>query len=546
MKRDLTGMAAASYDLLIVGGGIYGIALAREAALNGFSVALVEKDDFCGAASASSLKTIHGGLRYLQQMDLFRFFESVRERRFFFRAAPHEVGLLPCAMPTRGHAMKGPEVMRCGLLLNDILSAARNRGVAPAQYMGGGRVVTRAEWLAMAPALDDPRYNGAACWYDGQAFNTERLALDMLKAAVAAGAAVANYAEAVALERRDGAIVGAQVRDRLDDAACVLRARCTVLCGGTWVRELLGATPGSLTCPQYQPALGFNLVLRKLLIPNLAVGLTSATGRLLFLVPWRGRTVAGTYYRLHEGSCDSMRVTGGDVDTFLADLNSAYPPARLTRDDVTMVQAGVLPCDGLDRKGEPAILRHYRIVDHARTDNTPGLVTMVGVKYTTARDIAARVVRQLAPRLGARRPLLQTDAIPLPGGESHDRQKLVEQAIRLGAMRESAEDMARHYGAGLTEVLGLCRQHPSLVLPLSAGTVVTGAEVVHASRHEWVGHLSDVVMRRTALGSAGRPDDAALTACATLVARELGWDPERKERELAAVRATPCWGPFNE
>jgi glycerol-3-phosphate dehydrogenase len=543
MKRTSRSLSDREFDLVIAGGGIYGVALAREAALNGLSVAVMDKGDFCAEASANSLKIIHGGLRYLQQADLPRFVESVRERRFFLRAAPHLVEVISCAMPTRGHLMKSRAVMSCGLLLNDLLSWNRNVGVPGTNRMGRGSVVSRADWLRIAPDLDDPRFTGAARWFDGMAYSTERLALALLESAVEAGAEAANYAEVTGFEAAGHAIAGVRVRDRLAGGEFTVRARHTIACGGAWVRELLGTSPRPLSCPAYQPALAMNVILKRQLVADTALGLMCGAGRLLFLVPWRGRTLAGTYYRLHEGPCDEMRVTGRDVDAFLRDLNSAYPSARLGRDDVAMVHAGLLPCSGLDAKGEPAILRHYRVVDHARADAVPGLTTILGVKYTTARDVAARVLAPIAARLGKSR-LISTDRFSLPGGEKQDCGALVAELRGAGIPGESARELARHHGARAGQVASLGLENPAWRECLGPATTVIGAEVVHAARNERVGRLSDVVLRRTALGAAGRPDAASLGACAALVAAEMGWDAARADRELNAVRATPLWGPF--
>ena len=153
MKRDISQLAQKEYDILVVGGGIYGATLAREAALNGLSVAVVDKGDFCAATSANSLKIIHGGIRYLQQFDVPRLRQSVRERRILMRIAPHLVHPLPCAMPTHGHMMKSREILFLGLLANDCLSWDRNRGLSPAQSIPRGRIGSRAEWLSLVPDM---------------------------------------------------------------------------------------------------------------------------------------------------------------------------------------------------------------------------------------------------------------------------------------------------------------------------------------------------------------------------------------------------------
>ncbi len=202
MQRQLDSLNNQPFDLLVIGGGIYGAALAREAATRGLKTALVEQADFCSGSSANSLKIIHGGLRYLQQADLPRVFESIRERSILLQTAPHLVSPMPCLMPTRGLAMKSRPVMAAGMLANDILSCRRNRRLDPLRRIPNGGTLSRREILEIAPSLRDTPVTGAARWVDGLAYDTERLVVGMIKAAAAAGTVVANHVRVQSCGRR--------------------------------------------------------------------------------------------------------------------------------------------------------------------------------------------------------------------------------------------------------------------------------------------------------------------------------------------------------
>ncbi|HQN80621.1 MAG TPA: FAD-dependent oxidoreductase, partial [Kiritimatiellia bacterium] len=262
MKRNLDELQAGPHDLLIVGGGIYGAALAREAASRGLKTALVEQADFCSGSSANSLKIIHGGLRYLQQADLPRVFESIGERSTVLRTAPHLVAPAPCLMPTRGILMKSRWVMACGLGVNDILSCRRNRHLDPTRRIPNGRTLSRRDCLEILPMLRTTGTTGAAQWYDGLAHDTERLAIGMLKAATRAGATAANYVKVRRLLLEGDRVTGAAVEDRLGGGTFDIRAGLVINAAGPWIEQVLAGIgrPVANTAPHL--ALGMNLVIQ--------------------------------------------------------------------------------------------------------------------------------------------------------------------------------------------------------------------------------------------------------------------------------------------
>lgn len=543
MKRNLFGDEKKEYDLLIIGGGIHGATLAREAALAGFSVALLEKGDFCSATSANSLKILHGGIRYLQQANLPRVRQSVQERRRMLQLAPHLVDPLACAMPTHGLLMKSREAMRCGLLAYDLLSFDRNRGVAPAKHIPACRIGSREEWRAIAPDAANPRYTGAAFWHDACAHSTERLGWTFVEAARSAGADVANYVEVTGFQRLGRDVTGVTAVDRITGRPLTLSARITVNNTGPWAKETLGLLGDKVTLPSYRCAVAMNVVLRRQLIPSHAVGLTAGKAgwkndRLFFFVPWRNRTMVGTFLRPHEGSPDTLKVTQEDIRAFLANLNLAYPDARLEPADVAFIHAGLMPAEDkpVEPGAEPNLLNRFQILDHAEADGIRGLMTVLGVKWTTARDVAQRTLRVLRAKLGQ-----PPAGRPVPDNPVPDLNALADEMVKSGVPEASARHLARHYGIRCRDVVRTAGHDPSLLLPLGEGTHVTGAEALHAVREEMAVTLADVALRRTDLGTAGRPAPAVLRKTAAIMAGELGWDADRLDREMAALAALPCW-----
>ena len=238
MRRDLGSLAGTTFDVLVIGAGIYGVATAWDAALRGLKVALIDRGDIGGATSANSLKTIHGGLRSLQRGALRDMREFIRERRALMRIAPHLVRPLQFVIPTSRHPVRNAAAMRIALLLNDLIASDRNDGLLASHRLAGGSLLSRADMRRLAPDLDPATYTGGATWWDGQMLNSERLTLAFAQSAAARGACVANYVAADRLLVRDARVEGARVRDGLTGEAFDIRARITVNAAGAWASRL--------------------------------------------------------------------------------------------------------------------------------------------------------------------------------------------------------------------------------------------------------------------------------------------------------------------
>ncbi len=544
MKRTLSLLANKEFDVVVVGGGIYGAAIAREAALCGLSTALIEKNDFCSATSASSLKIIHGGLRYLQQMDIARLRNSATERRTLLRIAPHLVHPLPCLMPTQGHLMKGREAMFCGMLLNDILSADRNRRMDPEKVIPGCHLISRDEVCRRVPGFSPDDITGGAAWHDAYVYNSERLVTAMVRSAVEAGATAANYVKLTGFHKRDSRITAIRVRDELAGAEFDIAAKLVINAAGPWANEVLATLMPGSPAPVNGLALGLNFILKRSLLPHYSAGLRSRRNagesqRLMFMMPWRGQTLAGTYYRPHQGPADSMKVTEQDIEILLSDLTQAYPAAEIKHSDIAAILPGLLPVKHTQLvNGEPALANHFSIIDHAGSDAIEGLMTVVGVKYTTARDVAARTLRHALAKLGCPRTESGSDQRPLPGGAIPDFNAFLSESNTLAPAPLSStviEHLVYNYGTETHDVLSIGKAAPALLAPLAPSTSVLGAEVAHAVRAEMAVTLADAVLRRTDLGSAGRPAPDALEACSRIMAAECNWDDPRRLAEVAKV-----------
>ncbi len=552
MKRDLEKLSDKTYDLLIMGGGIYGAAAAWEASLQGLSVALIEQNDFGGATSANSLKIIHGGLRYLQQFDIIRMRESIRERRLLMQLAPHLVHPLTCVMPTFGHFMKGREVMTAGMLMNDIISFDRNRLDDPEKKIPMGKVISKKKCLEMVPFVDPDKYNGGALWTDGQVYNTERLTLAFISSAVEMGAEVANYLKGIQLHQTDDQIKGVKVKDQLTGKEFSISCKMLLNTCGGWVSEFLSKSNVFDKLPPVQLSTALNLVVKKKLLKKNAAGVYSnyqytlpdgnrkKIRRVLFMTPWRDHTIIGTFHRPFQNSPDSMQVSEKEIQEALKEANTALHKEKITRDEVSFVLKGFLPMDGIDTKtGEVILTKHYSLFDHEKENGTGGIISVSGVKYTTARDVAEKSIKQVLKKLNKKPTSIDHFNMRLSGGNIDRFDDFLASAINSYGSdfsEKTIKHLVLNYGSAYEKICNICTADSESGRLIKGSDEVILAEVLYAVREEMAHKLSDVIFRRTDLGTAGNPGDGVLNDCLQLMGNELNWDKSRKEQETEQVK----------
>lgn len=551
MDRRLSSLAETEFDLVVVGGGIFGICAAWDAVLRGLSVALLERRDFAHGASANCFKVVHGGIRYLQHADLPRTRQSAAERSAWLRVAPHQVRPLPIVVPTYGHGAKGKEILGAGMKLYDAVTADRNRGLRdPERRIPSTRLLSRATVRGILPELDTPGLTGGALFFDGQMWSPARLAICFLLAAAEEGVHAANHVEVTRFLRSGSRVSGVVARDTLTDREFEVRGRVVLNATGGWAPGLLDRSEGAgrLTPRPTFSRDAYFLVRRRIgegygiAVPGQTSdpdAILSRSARHLFLMPWRDCTLVGVWHTVWKDDPDRAHVSEDELRGFLDELNASLPGLELRRDEVALTHCGLV-LFGENEEGAENLRYGHRsqIVDHGRTDGTPGLVTLLGVRYTTARREAASAVDLVCAKLGRRAPRPPTATRPVYGGAIESVSGLEREAARAHpelapAVRES---LLHNHGAEYERVLALGRAEPDALAPLP-GTATLRAEVLHAVRSEMARKLADVAFRRTDLGTAGSPGRPALEAAAELMAAELGWEPARREKEVEEVLA---------
>lgn len=367
--------------------------------------------------------------------------------------------------------------MRAGFLLDRLVASDRNEGLPETHRMPAGRVVSRDEARRAWPDLQSMEIGTAAVWYDYVTVEADRLTFAWALGAAAHGAQLANYVEAEALTSDAGYVTGARLTDRISGESLQLRAKIVINATGGAIDRLLTPFGAAVRVPMLQAV---NIVTSRS-APSVAVGGRSASGRNLFLVPWRGRALFGTWESATPCAPDAVGVRDEDLGSFLAELNQAFPSYRLTPGEVTLVHRGVVPAR-LRADGTP-VLEGHELVFEPGARGLRGTISVAGTKYTTARAVAERIVDRIFSLLDRPVPRCASASTPLPHVALEGR-----------------------------------------------------ALLAHAAANEMVVTLADAVMRRTPLGALGLPDAAELLNAASVVGGVLGWSSDRQRDEIAALR----------
>lgn len=567
MKRTLSGLADTEFDLIVVGGGIFGICTAWDAALRGLSVVLLEQDDFGHATSANHFKVVHGGIRYLQHGDLKRIRESSIERNALLKIAPHLVYPMPYVIPTYGHGLKGRTAMRTALSVYDLCTADRNLNIVdPARRIPPGTMLSRSQVEKMFPQVNRNGLTGAAMFYDGQIYNPARLSLAFVRSAAEAGAHVINYTKVLKFLQKGDRITGVAVHDRLGGHEIEVRGRVTVNATGPWAKWLLQSSHDFPYKREPIFSRDAYFVIKRRLVDAHALAILGQTKdpdailsrgkRHLLLVPWRGYTLVGVWHKLFDGRPEEFTLSRDEVQAFISEVRAGNPEIDISVNDVSAWHAGLT----LFGENEPGAIhlsygKRSILVDHVAEHGIEGLISLIGVRFTTSRGMAEKTVNLVFEKLGKTAPRCRTRTTPAYGGDFDSFDKLqketecalstcVASVVAIQAQTDcgdSAKSLAHNHGGRYRDVLNIISEMPHLATQIE-GSSVLAAEVVHAVRSEMACRLQDVILRRTDLGTGAYPGRRAIDGCARLMASELRWTEKRKEEETQFVESLyPDW-----
>jgi glycerol-3-phosphate dehydrogenase len=541
MRRFIEQHTDQPFDVIVIGGGITGASVAYEAATRGLRVALIDKRDFSSATSSASSKLIHGGLRYLVNGEIAMVRESLRERRVMGNIAPNFVYPMPMLMEHTHRPLKNNKwVVKLGMLAYDALSYDKNFTWDASKKIPTHRTISREEVLEREPRVRIEGLTGASVFYDCVSIFPERLTLAFLKSAIAFGAEVSNYAEVRSFSRdAQGKIVGVVVKDLLTDREHTLAGKVVVNCAGPWADIVLGlASSDGKPSRTLRRSEGIHIITDKPLISGKHIlGAVTPTGTHFFVIPWRGQTLIGTTDKPYTGDPDEYRVTKTSLLELLEAVNHTFGEGTLTYADVRHCYGGLRPLVEDQTKETYTSSRRYEIRDNAQ-DGLDGLISVEGGKFTTSRNLAEHCLELVGKKLDRSLGKSITDKTPLSVCAIPDLAAYLETARRDNADFSAAtvDYLSRTYGTEYADVLALARADASLAETLDADGELL-AQVTYAIREEMALHLSDILFRRTGIGTLGHPGDDVLRKVAALAARELGWDEARTTRELALATA---------
>lgn len=540
MERYTEHINNETFDIIVIGGGITGAAIAYEAASRGLSVALFEKGDFSEATSAASSKLIHGGLRYLSNMEYGLVRESLRERKIMANIAPNFVYPIPTLFPHYRSSIKSNKwLTKIGLTLYDLLAVGKGNTWDKSKRIPRYKTVSVKKALRLQPVIRKNGLTGASIFYDCISICPERLALSFIKSALHYGGKAANYArvEAFLLDENKKKVCGVRVRDLLKQNEFEVRARITINCAGPWADSLLFQLLKDENVGRLTRSEGIHIITKRITKGESIVGAVTPGGRHCFLIPWRGHTLIGTTDKPYLGHPDDYRVSHQSIQELIQEVNGSFEGLGLTLDDVLYSYGGLRPLLENRDKETYRASRKYEIHDNA-IDGISGLLTVEGGKWTTSRGLAEKTIDHLR------------DKLDIPTGPSVSSKqylrgsKIRDMNIFLARIRDEYRDfngatvecLGRLYGTEFGKVLALARRENSLAEALNSDGELL-AQVVYGVRYEMARTLKDMVLRRTGIGTLGNPEKTILLRVAEVMARELNWKNEKILEEVGSTLA---------
>ena len=381
------------FDAIIIGGGIYGAMLSLVASQSGLKTLLLERDDFGGATSFNSLRIVHGGLRYLQKMDLNRFFESVSERKWLLKNFPDLVKPLPCLMPLYGKGLYRPSIFKIALLLNDILSMNRNQDMPETSKLPGGKIISAEEVKKILPDVDTINLKGGALWYDGSMPDSQRILIEILKWSCSLGAETLNYFEAKDLIKKENQVTGVRALDRENGTYYNFSSKIVINAAGPWCRDVAKYFDKDYQ-DLFKSSIAWNILFNKKAISNHAIAVNPKRpgAKTYFLRPWKGMLFAGTIHEPWNGITKNPIPSESSVSTFINDLNSTINNLNLKQEDILNIYSGLLPAK---ENGSEKLAVREVILDHSKSGGPEGLFSISGVKFTTARLVAEKTINKI-------------------------------------------------------------------------------------------------------------------------------------------------------
>lgn len=542
MERIFDSKTQQHFDVIVIGGGITGVSVAYEAASHGLKVALFEKGDFGQATSAATSKLIHGGLRYLKNLEFGLVRESLTERRIWENIAPNFVYPIPFMVPTYNNLKSNRFFLFMGMVLYDILSYDKGWTWDKSKSLPLHKTIGTKSTIALEHCVKTKGLTGSSIYYDCQNINPERLTLAVLKSAMEYGAKAANYAKVKTFVRSNGSILGVNVIDVITGNEHRFTADVTINCAGPWADIVLNsASNGDAENHHIRRSEGIHIITKRMCNSH-AVTVMTKDGRHIMLIPWRNHSLIGTTDKEYTGNPDDYRVTRESIEGIINDLNDNYGCEKIKYEDVIFAYGGLRPLVDDQTQGSYESSRKYEIFDNAK-QGLNGLLTIEGGKYTTSRKLACQAMKMVANKLERKLGKKSCKTIT-------DKQFLKDCNIKdmdqfLADLRQNYPDFSpqtvnyigRNYGQASHEVFEIARSDKKFAgVTTHDGDIL--ASVIYAIKHEMAKSLTDIFFRRTGIGTLGYPGDEVFHKVVGITKELLAWDEVKTKEEIEKVMRT--------
>jgi glycerol-3-phosphate dehydrogenase len=535
LKRHIEELTGKKFDLIIVGGGITGAAVAYIAAARGLSVALFEKEDYGGATSAATSKLIHGGLRYLANMEIRLVRESLRERRILGNIAPNFVYPLPFVLPNykkwKGNIWK----MLAGMYLYDFLSYDKKDTWDKSKRLQNHRLISHSKTIRLEPNLKMENLRNSFYFFDYQSIFPERLTLAFIKSAAEYGARVSNYSPVEAFKYdSENRITGVEVKDLFSGETKNVYADLIVNCGGTWADKILGmATKKEFQVHKIKRSEGIHIITDKI-AGNHVVSLQREDGGHMMIMPWRDHSLIGTTDKEYDGDPDEYCVSRESINDVIQAVNDNFGK-KISFKDIKHAYGGLRPLVDDQTKGSYQTSRKYEVYDDA-VDGIEGMITVEGGKFTTSRSLAREVLNMVAMKLNKTLSDPVSDNLYLSGCEIRDmKQFMIRQHLNYTDFsKQTIEYVSRNYGTDSDVIFQIARDDPRYAEVVSHDGEIL-AEIVYAIKYESAKTLKDIMLRRTGTGTLGNPGKDIIDKITAVAVEMLNWDSKRIEEETDSL-----------
>jgi glycerol-3-phosphate dehydrogenase len=523
MLRTMTRLSDETYDLAIIGGGIIGTGIARDAALRGIKTLLVDKEDFGYGTTSRSSRLIHGGIRYLQNMEFHLVRQDLHEREILLKIAPHLVYSYPFIMPMT--TLYYNVALRIGVPLYDLMSF--DKSIPSRTYLNRQKAIEKEPSFANLKGL-----TGAFIYYDCQAPNTERLGIENVISAYEHGATIINHAQVTGFIKKGTSVTGIDIKDTLTGAAYNIKTRLVINASGHWVDTVRGLLSDKQIHLVHRTK-GIHLVTRKLCDTGLVL-FSPVDNRLFFVMPWLDYSLIGTTDTDYKGDYDSVSADRSDVDYLIASIKPLFPD--FTEKDIYYTMAGIRPLAHMGDEKPSKITREHKIVDHKQFDGTEGMITVLGGKITAYRAVAQEAVDKACKKLGLHAKCT-TAAIPFPGAHPVPEDELIKASQDTNLPVETLNHLVSLYGSRYIHIIYMVKQDNRLAERICQHISNILAEIHYAVKEEMACTVSDFLLRRSLCGLEKCQAMDAVEKVAAEMGSLLHWNREYQQQQIAGYMA---------